>query len=182
MTRLALLDSPCVMVDVSGLQPAHCICAQFFPSALSRTGGWPWSKLAMFGASPMLGEMLRRHRVTTPCRSTSGARTAWALVQDRPNCVRLSRVFVPEAVAPRRARALVTEVGGAWLVPDELTETARLVVTELVTNAVEHTGTQCRVRFEYATTSLGIRARAYFSAGLPQLRKHDTEAVRGRGL
>lgn len=178
----SLLDSPCVLVDLSRLSLTQGICAQVFPSALSLAGNWPWSKLALFGASSVLSEQLLHHRITATVPLASGAGTAWARVQDRPDRVRLTRVFRPEASEPRRARAMVREVTEAWDLPEDLEEVAHLVITELVTNAVEHAGTSCRVTVELSPTSLGIRVRDWFSARLPRLRTRDPEAVRGRGL
>ena len=52
--------------------------------------------------------------------------------------------LTPDDTAPARARAVVTEACEAWRLPD-LLDRSRLVVSELVANAVEHAGTPITV-------------------------------------
>ncbi|MFC3384285.1 ATP-binding protein [Couchioplanes azureus] len=69
------------------------------------------------------------------------ARTA---AGQRPLTDRLVVHLHPSARAPARARAAVTDACAAWQLP-ELHDRARMVVSELVSNAVQHAGTAITV-------------------------------------
>jgi serine/threonine-protein kinase RsbW len=89
------------------------------------------------------------------------------------------------------ARRIVVRWLRVWGVPEELRETARLVVSELFTNAVLHTDSGqvvCRVevgggrlRIEVADQGLGLDEAPEDGGGLPG-GAGDAEAENGRGL
>ena len=47
----ALLEVDRVLIDVSRLRLTWTPAAQVFPSTLAAMGGWPWARLALFGAN-----------------------------------------------------------------------------------------------------------------------------------
>ena len=61
-----------------------------------------------------------------------------------PASGRLELGLTPDDTGPARARAVVTEACEAWRLPD-IQDRSRLVVSELVANAVEHAGTPIMV-------------------------------------
>lgn len=83
-----------------------------------------------------------------------------------------------------RARALLRAQAGVWRLPDDTAETAVLLLSELVTNAVRHS----RVRGRYIGTRCVLRAgvlRVEVSDagdGLPALRTARDDEEAGRGL
>lgn len=86
----------------------------------------------------------------------------------------------PRSVA--KARRLATETLAAAGLPESVVETAVLLTSELVTNAVLHATAPIVVR---VAASRGVRARVDVydpNRQRPQRRRHDTEAVSGRGL
>lgn len=178
----ALLDSPCVLVDLSALWLVHHVCAHVFPSALVVAGSWPWSKLALFGAPSALRAALDVNRVTSAVPHCADRAAAWRQTHQRPACVRLGREFPPVPEVLGAARAMIGDAAAAGNVPDSVHEVARLVGNELLTNAIEHAGTSCRLTAEVSGTAFGIRVRDYFPARLPRRRPHDPTAMRGRGL
>jgi anti-sigma regulatory factor (Ser/Thr protein kinase) len=89
-----------------------------------------------------------------------------------------------DLIAPREARAVVRDLLQRWGFRD-LVDEATLVVSELVANAVEHTGSVCAVLVDRAEGSIRIEVRddAPHTRGLattPGRRPADAE--RGRGL
>lgn len=83
----------------------------------------------------------------------------------------------------RAARKSVRGVMRDWGVDDELSETAELLVSELVTNAVLHAagGTSCRVTCTRSSTTLTVTV-VDGGGGLPVVRRGDLNATSGRGL
>ncbi len=171
-----------MLVDVTDLWLVQGVCGQVFPAALTRAGSWPWAKLALFGAAPVLGAALRGRRITSTVPLAADLGSAWAAAQQRPDCVRISRPFAPAPAELGRVRATVRNAAVAWQLSDDLRERAVLVANELVTNAIEHAGTRCAMSLELARASLDIRVRDYFPARLPRCRPPDPTAMRGRGL
>lgn len=89
-----------------------------------------------------------------------------------------------DLVAPREARELVRDLLHRWGFRD-LVDDATLIVSELVANAVEHTGSLCAMVVNRAEGSIRIEVRddapAYRALG-PTARGIGSDAERGRGL
>jgi hypothetical protein len=114
---------------------------ELFTTALRGAGGWPAARLVLCGARGVLE--LRRARVPrlVPCESHREA--AVARLHERPERVVRTRELPCALSAARAARALVADCCTDWAVP-ELAESGTLVVSELVSNAVEHARSSCR--------------------------------------
>ncbi|KOX20650.1 serine/threonine protein kinase [Saccharothrix sp. NRRL B-16348] len=80
-----------------------------------------------------------------------------------------------------RARQVVGDAAAAWGLSDDAADDAALVVTELVSNAVDHaTGP---VGLTVSRTESGLRIEvADQSSALPQPRPVRVDSARGRGL
>jgi anti-sigma regulatory factor (Ser/Thr protein kinase) len=88
--------------------------------------------------------------------------------------------LLPGPSAPGRARDFLIAACRAWAVPEFL-ETGALVVSELVTNAVQHAGTAIRVVISLVDSVLTVFV--YDSgAGEPRLIPPQDRTVGGRGL
>jgi anti-sigma regulatory factor (Ser/Thr protein kinase)/anti-anti-sigma regulatory factor len=172
-----------VLVDVSDLRVESRSRLTVFPAAV-RTHGGPPVALVLFGADPVLTGMMRGgvlgETSVYPDSETARAAVASArAVGARRAVVRLA----PELGAARRARALIAEVCSDWDV-DHLCGPAGLVISELVSNAVQHAGTDMLVRVARRGDYLHISVRD----GSPQPpwigRTTDggSPAERGRGL
>jgi anti-sigma regulatory factor (Ser/Thr protein kinase) len=81
------------------------------------------------------------------------------------------------AVARHRTAQLLTEWGCDGLVAD-----AELVVTELVTNAIVHAETSCRVSIEHTGRGVRIAVADGDIANRPRPQPFDLEREGGRGL
>jgi anti-sigma regulatory factor (Ser/Thr protein kinase) len=99
---------------------------------------------------------------------------------DRPD--EISRQFAPDQNSPRSAREFVAEVLREWGQPDELIEDARLVISELATNAVTHTRDQFSVTAARSGDS-GVRLTVQDAASeKPTPRSSEVLTASGYGL
>ncbi|MEV6305748.1 ATP-binding protein [Actinoplanes sp. NPDC051861] len=105
-----------------------------------------------------------------------------ALAGRLPQPRRLFMRITPESLAARRARRLVQDACEAWELPD-LEFPAQLVVSELVSNVVEHTGSEGRLLVARRGDGLHI-AVADRSPHLPRPRERNGPDLKegGRGL
>ncbi|MFL6133556.1 MAG: SpoIIE family protein phosphatase, partial [Nocardioidaceae bacterium] len=89
-----------------------------------------------------------------------------------------------DAQAPRTARRFVRDTLSGWGVDDATVEAAELCVSELVTNAVIHTGTSSEVTAQLDPDCLTVTVRD--SGGIGAVRRIETPddplRVSGRGL
>ncbi|MBW4721238.1 ATP-binding protein [Saccharothrix obliqua] len=85
------------------------------------------------------------------------------------------------AGASAQARRIVGEAGAAWGVSADVAEDAALVVTELVSNAVDHATGPLELTVSRSGTGMRIEV-ADQSTTLPQPRPVEVDSARGRGL
>jgi DNA-binding NarL/FixJ family response regulator len=85
-----------------------------------------------------------------------------------------------DVLAPREARAVVRQLLRGWGY-HELVDDAALVVSELVTNAVEHTDSSCAMLVNRSGRGVRIEVRDE-GAGTPDPRPQSATAEHGRGL
>ncbi|MGY2874477.1 CheY-like chemotaxis protein [Marmoricola sp. URHA0025 HA25] len=83
-------------------------------------------------------------------------------------------------IAAREARAVVTDLLQGWGY-QELVDDAALVVSELVTNAVTHAGSNCAVLVNRSGDGVRIEVRDQ-GTGMPSPRSPSDAAESGRGL
>jgi anti-sigma regulatory factor (Ser/Thr protein kinase) len=92
--------------------------------------------------------------------------------------VRLALRAVPASAAS--ARRFVTETLGGWGC-DDFAEAARLLVSELVTNAVLHARTDLEVVVTQSGAGVRVEVRDH-NPTAPVVRRYEDEAMTGRGL
>ncbi len=85
-----------------------------------------------------------------------------------------------EALSSGMARLLVRDHCAEWGLGD-LVESAELVVTELVTNAVTHARTECQVRVMRSGTRLRVEV-VDWGGGSPDMRAAGSDDEQGRGM
>ena len=88
--------------------------------------------------------------------------------------------FAPELASARRARYWAEPVLADWNVEGEM-PSLMIVLSELVTNAIQHAGTRFRLELAYAGDSVRVSVHDS-SASLPVVRDPSPEETRGRGL
>ncbi|SOC49287.1 Anti-sigma regulatory factor (Ser/Thr protein kinase) [Blastococcus aggregatus] len=117
------------------------------------------------------------------CNTAAGTAGLWpaqigSLMSSRNASVDLP----PTARSVRVARRLVLELMGAWGVPHD-PEDAALLVTELVSNVVDHVGGEAELTLEIGASEDWLRiAVVDGSAVLPVVRELSMDEPRGRGM
>jgi hypothetical protein len=136
---------------------------------------WPASPLAVVAADqPMLDQLgrlgLRRRLPVVP-----DVEQAAAALRYSPRFLRVSTRLLPTVDAPAAARAFAGTHLGAWHT-GEAVEPAQWVVSELVTNAVLHAGTEMTVRVSLAGHRVGVAVgdRGTGAVVRPSGRREDT--------
>ena len=113
-------------------------------------------------------------------------KTIWGevrVIDEHPHPVALEYrwSFVPGLAVAGDARQRFAPILGVWGLSWQQREDALLVMSELVTNAVEHAGTPLvlLVSFTGSTVLIDVHAGSPVE---PQLQPLDTSTLRGRGL
>jgi anti-sigma regulatory factor (Ser/Thr protein kinase) len=165
LTKL-LLNYDAVMVDLSRLTVGWAPALQAFPTALTSAGGWPFARLALFGATTEVSAALHGVRVPTTVPLAQNARAARGLLKTRPNQVMRCHELANDVSSPRRARALVRQTCADWDLAAVAGEAA-LVANELVTNAVQHARTSSRLRIAVDERGLHLAVQDFRPGRLP---------------
>jgi len=171
-----------VVADVSGAAADHGGAVHLFLDAVENAGGWPEVALVLAAPDATLAALLTGSRVAHYVPVHPDVATAIARVDERPELVRAWWHFDVDARAPRIARAHVRRVCADWDVGVEVCEAAQIVVTELVTNAVEHAGSKSVVEVERVDGAFRIGVRDYDTTELGEVTLPPPQATRGRGL
>ncbi|MGH3697650.1 MAG: ATP-binding protein [Pseudonocardiaceae bacterium] len=174
-----------VVVDLDGLQVGRESSVAVFPAVMTQCGGWPSAKLALCRPDSAMTQALTARRVSALVPVYHLRLEAEAAIDSRPMLVRV-RVELPgDAGAPASARRLVREMCPKWQVDDGLADTAEFVVSELVSNAVEHACTDVGLTLERGPRGLRVAVRDSSPVGFPGPVQRSTDPlgqVRGRGL
>src|SRR4051812_19341637 len=166
-----LLDVGTVAVDLKDLQVGWTPALQVFPSTLAAAGGWPCARLALFWASPEVAALLTALGVPDTVPLTADRAAALARLQTRPAALSRYHVLDPHLASPRRARALFRRACLDWALGNAY-DHAALVVNELVTNAVRHARTTCRLNIRL--DALGLRVAVRDRGPVPSALIDDT--------
>jgi LuxR family maltose regulon positive regulatory protein len=181
-----LAEQPLVIVcDLGGVDALDPVCAAVFATVANhRASPLQATRLLLCGAQPAVAKVLGgigvRHRL--PLYDT--LQEALDAAADRPGYRCHELRLAPTPTAPAAARRFVRETLRSWRLdpPDaELSEQARLLADELVTNAVVHAQTDMSLRLELGGELLHIAVRD-FDWRLPHLLPDDPQAEGGRGL
>lgn len=177
-----LRSRPRVVADVSGVVLTHSASVHAFADALERAGGWPAVALVLVAPAPTLAALLEHSHVSRRVPTFDDLPTGLARVDERPELVRAWWHFEVDPRAPREARSYVRRVCSDWAIDDDACEAAEIVVTELVTNAVEHAASPSVVEVTRVAGSFRMTVRDFVSDPLPDAVLPPPSSVRGRGL
>jgi hypothetical protein len=151
--------------------------------AVSRQAGrWPGIPFVLCAPDGRTAELLSGgvlHRIPSfPSVAAAGDHVA----EFRHSLPSLSDDLLPVAGAPRHARDVATEACLRWDLPD-LLGPASLIVSELVSNVIDHAGTMATMRLSLRPRYLTIAVRDGSTAEpvAPQ-RPVPLEATSGRGM
>ncbi|GLZ56000.1 ATP-binding protein [Actinomycetospora sp. NBRC 106378] len=175
-----------VVLETAELRPRHASVVHVFTEALARTGGWPSACLAIVAPDPSLAALLTGSGTTHRVPVFDDVAEALAHLDDRPELLRDWWRFTVDPHAPGRARQNVRETCTRWGVSDSVREAAEIVVTELVTNSVEHATSASVVEIESRAATLRVTVRDYgVGYRIPAAdtwTAPPTSSPRGRGL
>jgi anti-sigma regulatory factor (Ser/Thr protein kinase) len=177
---------PAIFVDLRQLaDPSAASTAMWLAAARAADGLQPPVQIALILPScDPLSERLHSIGGTRTIPTFSAVETARAAVGDHAlltERLQLTRL-PPEAGSAKPARGLIDVACRAWGFLD-LQHPGRLVISELVANAVQHTGTQMTVTVSRRRTGLHLSVRDG-DARLPRLRQPssgDQAAQAGSG-
>jgi anti-sigma regulatory factor (Ser/Thr protein kinase) len=184
-----IIEHHAVVLDVAALVPHHSSTVHVFTEALARAGGWPGACLGLVAPDPSLASLLTASRVDQEVPVYDTVDEALQHLGDRPPVVRDSWRFDVDPHAPGHARARVREVCQRWGLDADVREAAEIVITELLTNAVEHATSPSVVEVERHGDAFRMSVRDYDTGATG----HDvpaaaswqvppTSSPRGRGL
>ncbi|MEV4347982.1 ATP-binding protein [Actinoplanes sp. NPDC049596] len=136
-----------IIVDLSGLDDPRALSAPTWMTArLTAAAMEPPVELALCVPPTLpLADRLQRLGARNHLPVYAKVRQARVAIASRlPLTERLTRILRPDPEAPSIARNLVSDASLAWGLP-ELLHTSRTVMSELVTNVVEHARTEMTV-------------------------------------
>jgi hypothetical protein len=180
--RLCLAGPPTsVIVDLHGLDDPYGVSMPFWTAAGQDAA--PVRVALCLPASSALDRRLR-HCAAPPLMYPTMPETRMVIAGLDAGTRRMQARLQPHPASVRAARNLVVEACRAWRLPQ--TEAARLVVSELTANAVEHARTDLVVTASTDGTRLHLAVRDQ-ATRYPQIGElppagPPATATRGRGL
>lgn len=173
-----LADRGRVAADLTDVSLEWVPAVEVFPAALSAAGGWPAARLVLVDPSPGLAGALHAARVqrTVPVVDPAGV---LAGLDTRPPRVGRQVALARGPEAAGLARTLVRDACQDWAVP---AGDAVMVVNELVTNAIQHARTSCRVSVGLDRRGLHLAVRDGAPGTGVRTGPVAVDADRGRGL
>ncbi len=170
-----------VLVDLSSVDLGEDTALAVFTAVSRQAAMWPGTPVLLCAPPPAVAGLLARGRYGSLPVHPSLAAARSAVADGRVVAASLSDQLLPVSGAVRHARNMATEACARWDLP-ELVGPASLVVSELVSNAVEHAGTLMTVQLTRRARYMHIAVRD----GLPDeplmARPDPTSPNRGRGL
>jgi len=174
-----LHDQPeSVVIDLSGMHVIDRLALTSLISVHHHASAWPGCPVAIAGADMSTRHALRLmgiNRYIPMCRDVPEARRRLRTIPPTP---RLRERLLPTGDAIEIARARTRRVCARWRIP-AIEDAAQSVVTELVTNAIQHAGTSLDIAFTRTPAHLHIAVHDR-SRDVPHLLTGDEQ--RGYGL
>lgn len=170
-----------ILVDAAGLTIGEDLSLTAFMAAARHAAAWPGVPLLICAPPPDMRAALRRlgaDRHLTLCTDLDHGRSM-AARRELPAQVRNS--FPAAAASVRAARTLVSGACERWRLP-VVVEPARLVTTELVTNAVQHAGTPIELTVTRGRRYLHLAVRDYHQRRSRLIEMEGEQEPSERGL
>jgi hypothetical protein len=174
----ARLQPVALLVDLSAARPSDLVVA-LLAALARRLLSWPGTHLVLVGGDPLAARLqaVGGAGYAQVCPSEDVARETVARV---PAPHRVSRLLAPTLDAPRLARETVIETCAAWGLADPVAN-AQLIVSELVSNAVLHAGTDLELGLQLRDGRLYLSVRDH-DRHIARRRILPEPAEHGRGL
>jgi len=145
-----------LVVDLKSLQVARTSTLSLFPTVWMRISAWPEIPLLLAAPPGPLATRLAASAVPrfVPCYPSMSA--ALAAVGWRPPRRRVETMLPNAMSAPQVARAWVAEQAPYFGLDCDTSDCAVHTASELVSNAVEHAASGCRLRVELHPAGLSV--------------------------
>lgn len=154
----AMADNPtCVVCEMSKMTWLDPACIAIWIAA-QWSGPWPGPVVWLTGPQGQPADALRAAGAARFIRLADSDEAVRAQQPIEPPGRRERLLLAAAATAAGRARRFTAGVLDLWALP-YLTEDATLIVSELVTNAVQHAGSDLELRLEYGHDLLHIAVR-----------------------
>jgi anti-sigma regulatory factor (Ser/Thr protein kinase) len=174
-------DRP-VVLDLTRVTHAGHAPLRSVASTYARSGGWPSGILVMVAPAGRLRDALRALGIAreVPLHPNLDEAVEAAGLRLRPTIVSRTVALAHHPKAAGVARRAVTSLCSAMGL-DDIGDEARLVASELVTNAVCHGAPPVTLRLLLSSSALVIGVEDG-SPDVPQTREAAPEAIHGRGM
>ena len=181
---LEVADAPAAVVcDLSAVTGPHEPSAVSVLASLgAHARHWPGTPIGFLCPDDALRRALEREADSRHLQIAASQSLLWPLLSEgaASTTVRESLVLAPTPRAARVARDLVPRACLDWGRSSQI-DAATLVVSELVTNAMVHAGTDLEVSLTRCGPRLRVAVKDH-SSGLPHLQDPGSSAVAGRGM
>ena len=171
-----------LLVDLSELTVAEPLALSVFVAVARQAARWPGTPVLFCGLQPATRRRLMRsgaYGQLPMYASTDAARRD--IGQDRQTLPTITDELLPITGAARQARNVATDACLRWDLP-RLVASASLIVSELVSNVVDHAHTMMTLRLSLRQFSLAIAVRDGSPQEPVQPADVPAEAPGGRGL
>jgi ABC-type transporter Mla MlaB component len=169
-----------LLVDLSGMRADEASVLALFLTVAEQARRWPNIPVLLCAPPSATRDLLDGVPHPVPLFGSAAAARDHAAA-NREDCPVLSEELLPVGGAPRYARNLATEVCLRWDLP-HLVGPASLIVTELVSNVIDHAGTMSTLQFTLRPDHLTICVRDGSAAEPVASGQTSPAAPRGRGL
>src|SRR6266508_3679187 len=126
-----------VLIDLADLEVVDDLAVLAFLTVARHAAAWPGCQIVLYGASAETLQAFDRMALTRLLAVCQDRTKALARLVDSPVLPRFTERLPPVPEAAGLARRMVVEAGQRWGVAS-VVESAEIVVTELVSNAVRH--------------------------------------------
>ena len=167
-------------IDISEMSVDDEIAVSVFPTLAQAAAEWPGCAVVLCAPRPEVAAVLDRFGISSLVAIHPTVDGAVAALATSPAPRRLRERLTPVPGSAARARGLVSGACQAWGLR-ALSDVAQLIVTELVTNAIRHAGTEIDVTVSFRRRFLYISVRDCCEAP-PRRCLGGESPVGGRGL
>ncbi len=147
-----------VLIDLADLEVVDDLAVLAFLTVARHAAAWPGCQIVLYGASAETLQAFDRMALTRLLAVCQDRTKALARLVDSPVLPRFTERLPPVPEAAGLARRMVVEAGQRWGVAS-VVESAEIVVTELVSNAVRHGRPPIELSLERRGRYLHIRVR-----------------------
>jgi anti-anti-sigma factor len=170
-----------LLLDLAGMDATEPTALSVFTAVAHQAARWPGTPVLLCASRPAIRRQLHRGGFGAFQIHDTVGEALLAVIGGHAVPLNISEELLPVTGAVRRARNLATEACSGWDLP-HLVGPASLVVSELVSNAIEHASTMITVQFARRSRYLHIAVRDG-SPDEPVLSPPPSESVsRGHGL